>query len=598
MSAQYDVVVNYLVKGSPTSGLGAMNSRINDTEKAWERLEKSRAKAFAKRTVSQEMFGMAAGKGVGDVIAQGFTGAAAAVSTLADSLAKVTVGIATIAAGGLAGGLIAGIGINQELQDLKISLAATFQANYGIDPFTQALGAADSMMQKLRKDANDLPGTLQDLGGIFKSIAPVSGNLGLTPEKTEALAAHAMAAGKVSGLSGPVIGREMSLLLSGNAHANNVLGVRLGLDMKALNKMSGEDRVKTLTTSLARYDDAIKAFSHSYSGVSTTFADNAKMFLGALTQPAFRKLTSLLEEANGWWTTNRVSALRSANVIGEAFVHKFDMVREKIEGWIPALKRVAEYISNLDLGDVAKHGGEAYLGMKIGSAAMSAAPGLLSMSMVELTATMAALGPVALFASAGLLAVTAAFFAINSGNQTIANESNMAWRTIQLNAKAFFDTQMASMDTMSSNALAVANGPMSLLGVGILELGAGLSSLVTHFSSLQTATEMLLAPFIGMGPAGAVAAALNIDNGVGQGKGRGLKLDAPGLSGGFNEADGNVRVVNHNTTINGGVHLHVEGRQEDPNRIARLVGEKFERAMETPTKSKAAGQWSSSRRNL
>lgn len=254
---------------------------------------------------------------------------------------------------GVAGGIgLATYGVthlNKELESTQISLAAIFGAQGISKNMTQGLAIGADVMRDMRRDAAALPGEFQDLVGIFKTVAIPGFGGGLGVKQLESLSSKLMATGAVTGLPMEQVAREAAMLMEGRSGAHNVLGMRLmglgGHEAERFNKLAPAARIKEMTAAVDKFAPAIAVFSNSFEGLSTTFLDNAKRFLGVATEPLFGKIKDTLRDINRWFSDNEAYVNSEAQAIGSKAAYWFEVGKEKIQEWWPAIETFARNAS-------------------------------------------------------------------------------------------------------------------------------------------------------------------------------------------------------------------------------------------------------------
>ena len=255
---------------------------------------------------------------------------------------------------GLMAGAAAGVGflawgvgkLNNSLEQTRISLGAMLQASHFAPNITSGMEQAGGLMTRLRKDAASLPGTFEDLAGIYKTMAIPAFAAGMNPDQLRGMASKTMAFGTgVAGLQSDQVAREMAMLLEGRASHRNVLGLRLGFtgdDAKKLNAESGSQRVADITKRLDKYKDAIEEYKHSFQGLSTTLMSNVREFSATATGPLFNRIKATLEDMNSWFDKNHTWVMDWGKAIGEKLGGAFDWAKKKVLEWAPVVQTFIE----------------------------------------------------------------------------------------------------------------------------------------------------------------------------------------------------------------------------------------------------------------
>lgn len=339
MSTSYDVVVRLRTEGSLDANLGGANAKANALAGSLDRGQKL-TKSFSSSTsdlgsIASDTFSKIGGfvSGAANV----FTGAVERVGAIAATFAKVgaVAGLAVLAHG------VAGV--NKQLETTQISLAAIFNAN-GVSNFAGGMEIAKEQMAKMRADAARLPGETKDLVQIFRMASPSGFQAGASPDMLRDLSAKAMAAGKTMDLPMEQVARETAMLLQGRAGAHNVFGMDLGIKAQGFNDKSAPERLAILTKALDKFEPSIEAFSKSWEGASSTFADNLTKLEEAVTKPLFEKVKGALLSINESFARNEDSILAFASHIGEKIGAAFDVGLKHLDMWGNALGAFAENV--------------------------------------------------------------------------------------------------------------------------------------------------------------------------------------------------------------------------------------------------------------
>jgi hypothetical protein len=258
--------------------------------------------------------------------------------------AAMRVAAAGLVAGGGAAFMAAYTGVaklNAELQSSKIALATIFTANGQTNDLASGFALATDEINKMRVDAKKLPGELEDLKNIFVTTAIPGFEAGADADHMRQLSAKVMAFAAISRIPQDVAAREMAILLEGRSGAHNLLGMRLaaltGDKAKKFNQSSADKRLSFLEDQLDNYHDAVDVYSRSFEGVSSTLVDNVKQFGIVATGPLFTKVTDTLGGINKWFDDNEALVGSWADYVGAEAGHAFDVVKDKIVEWWPAI---------------------------------------------------------------------------------------------------------------------------------------------------------------------------------------------------------------------------------------------------------------------
>ena len=110
--------------------------------------------------------------------------------------------------------------LNAELESTKISLGTIFKANGQTSDLASGFELATDQLAKMRKDARDLPGELEDLKRIFVTAAIPGFGAGADADRIRKLSASTMAFAAVAQVPQAVAARELAMLLEGRAGAS------------------------------------------------------------------------------------------------------------------------------------------------------------------------------------------------------------------------------------------------------------------------------------------------------------------------------------------------------------------------------------------
>jgi len=276
-------------------------------------------------------------------LASASAGMMAPFDAVAHKVLDLGVGLAKLgAAAGIGIATYAVTKLNNELERTQISMASIMNANdMSTGGIQGAMKAAGDQMVKMRKDAAALPGEFGDLANIMRTVMIPGSHAGMNADSLRELSAKTMAAGAVAGLPMDMVAREMAQLMEGRAGAHNVLGMRLmglsGDSAEKFNKSAAPDRAKMIGESLDKFAPSIEVFKESYEGLSSTFLDNVKQFIGVATGPLFGRVKEALKDINAWFDKNGTTWKAWAEVVGEHFTAAFDFARSSIEKWGPTV---------------------------------------------------------------------------------------------------------------------------------------------------------------------------------------------------------------------------------------------------------------------
>jgi hypothetical protein len=535
-------------------------------------------------------------------IAHAFESAVEKVIRLASHVAKIgTVGAFAAATWGV-------VSFNNEMEKSKIGLAAIFGANKVTSNMTDGLELASKVIADMKKDAAALPGEFKDLRAFVTLGMNPALQLGSGVGQFREMSAKAMAAAAAVGTPMDQAAREWAQLLRGHAGGHNVFGSQLGLTAQNFNHLQGADRLKALAAAVEKFGPAIDAYKKSFEGLSSTFKDNVKNFVGLATEPLFDKIKGTLSKANDWFDANQDKVARLADTIGTRLGAAYDVAITKIKEWYPAIKafvdhaakeieriwsKVAPFAGKLEdkakgflsdpksIGKIEKGLG-VYGALKIGEPIVggigkmvgpmaSLAGGLMSsgagaglLSTLANPYVLAAAAAAAVLLLETLVAIGGAFHAITDDGSLFHDKAVELWESIKSKVEAAFTKLehawtklepkvMVLVDLMGVNLLIA----LDQVATSVLLAAEGFDKLVTFMDLVGQAIAKILNISIpahaGKAPHAASAPPLKVVEPK-----KTLAKPTTGAGGG----GGGVTVHKVEITVTG---------TQDPNRIARVV---------------------------
>jgi hypothetical protein len=246
---------------------------------------------------------------------------------------------------GAAGGLLAlkeGLfSVNSAFEQTEIGIASMFQILKASPSFESGLGMAKELLAGIRKDAAALPGEFMDFASMARTMTPSLLNAGGSIKEIRNLTRLTAVAAANAGLAFDHAGREMAMLLEGRAGAHNTLGMRLGISThtqvngKDFNAATAAERLEFIQEKLAEGDDALQAYMHSWSGLSSTIVDTAKQFAGQASARLFERLKDSAEWIIDWANEHQAQLDAMARTIGSYLVDGYDWLVERAK-WLLA----------------------------------------------------------------------------------------------------------------------------------------------------------------------------------------------------------------------------------------------------------------------
>lgn len=250
------------------------------------------------------------------------------------------------------------IEMNAELEQFGHTLALGM-AGHGVGSFNQALDASSELIQRMRVDAQQLPGTFTDLRKIMTGVLGPGLGAGMSTSEVEQLASRFMASGVSAGLRPDVIGRELGALLHGQMRSNMpILRVMpsFAMDSKTFNALPIAKRVEELQKQAGMGDPASKeskafkslleAAEHSWEGLTSTLKDHVREVLGNMTYHLFNRIKGSLEDINSWYSSNAPRITRWAKDVGWYMAQGFSFAVNEFRRIEPMLLRVGKFLSH------------------------------------------------------------------------------------------------------------------------------------------------------------------------------------------------------------------------------------------------------------
>lgn len=287
-------------------------------------------------------------KGLGSSLSSGIGGALGGLERLGDKAVDMASSFAKLGGAGAAAGIAFGVGLNDELERTRTSLASVFKTQDLVGSMPEGLKLAGDLIKDMKADAAALPGEFKDLVGFFRLSATPAFQLGVKPQDLEKMSAQAMTSAVSNGLDMEMAQRELALLFQGHAGSQNRFGQMLGLsgDKAAqFNQLSAGKRLEELKGLLAKNDPS--AFSETYDAQKSQLIDNGKSLLARTTEPVFNSLKTELSRANEWFSKHQDQVDRFADKVGLKLEYGFEVARDKIREWTPPL---VTFLTNAESG--------------------------------------------------------------------------------------------------------------------------------------------------------------------------------------------------------------------------------------------------------
>lgn len=538
-----------------------------------------------------------------DSLTEGLTSKLGSVGSafggIASSIVAAGIDVAILGATAAVGGLIYAVaGLNNELEQTQIGLAAVFQRQGFAQDMNQGMAEASTLMDKMRKDAAALPGEFKDLVGIFQTIANTGYGSGMTTRQLESFAAKTMAAGAIAHMPMHLVGPEMAQLLAGTAHSRNLLWQRMGMSQEMnvhdFNKLSSSKRRQLIEANLPD-DEMIKTFQRSFEGGWTTIIDNSKRTVSGLASHLFDSVKGVFNKVNDWYSTNGEAIAHWAEHVGDRIATGFEIAVGYAEKLAPLMKRVADYMEHGDIaGDLKKLaiGGTAFGAGAAGlglAGSIGAAAGAAGLPALPFTAIIDA-GMIA-----DAIALHGALTALTDATSKYHREAVKLWEDIETGFGGAMDKIRSAWEelkpatsefsewlgvTLMGRLKSLITGINDVLSMGIRMLEK--LHILTPESSTKTGVDEV---FERHNRGGFGLANNGASFGIAQGLDTGLP---PKLVPDFLDKQGktNFNIQNHTTNIHQ-VNFNIT-QTSDPSRIARLTVDQLNLLARHPKRAQLA----------
>lgn len=234
------------------------------------------------------------------------------------------------------------IGTNAQFQSQQIGLSSLLQANLDfrdsqgqvIDSsksFQEAMKLSTSLIRDFESMAVELPGSSDELGGIFSTVFQSARQAGGNLDEIKNLSKLTMGAAKITGIDLVSASRDVREILSGTANvAETALLSRLqGFlpDAATLRSMSQAERLAALIGALNKQvtPEALEAYAKSWEGVTSTFVDFGKRAVRTAGGPLFGLVSNGLAKVNDWLTKNEATVTSVATAFGTNLARGFEI---------------------------------------------------------------------------------------------------------------------------------------------------------------------------------------------------------------------------------------------------------------------------------
>jgi len=570
----YKIGIEFTESGRPLDG---MNQKLSDLEKKTAGFHQSFAKG-------------------GAAMMSGFTGAADKAFGAMTTMATATAAIVGAAFGaGITTAIKEGFSFADQIESAKIGIG-TIASALGSTSFDGGFRDAEDSVERLRKLAMKLPGETKDAVNAYQNLLPVGITHGVANEQLESMAARGVAVASAIGVNQNVFAHEMSAILEGRATSRMPAVAKLGLHAKDINAMSFEKRMSKVSEIFDRMDPAIEKYSHSFAGLTSSAKDAARQTAKIFSTPLFESTKNTLENVLAWYGKNTHAVDKWATYLGERVQLAYEAGRSLFVTYLPiaiqfgehlihGAKTAAEYLKPL-ASMIGKHGAGALgTGAALVGGAKVASLGVSGGQALSPIMGATGLGGLA-GAGVGMAALAAASVTVG-GALAALSDRTFAYRDVAVSAFASIQHSFSGIIT-SVTTIAQVAGPLLLRAVevvGTVALGMAsgmatgiefMTGLWGNFFGWMGQKLSALGRLIGLD--------LTADSGLLVPGGKRIGHDGRDVYRPFNEVERAPAVVNHNTTVHGGIRIEVSSNQ-DPGRIAKAVYETFQDRMRNPIKS-------------
>jgi len=222
------------------------------------------------------------------------------------------------------------VGIQSELQEAQIGLAALFNAQTGMG-MVSSLKLARGEIAALRRDAAAGVGEFGDYRRTYQMILAPSMAAGADTSQIRSLVRTSLAAGMaMEGERGMTfMGMDLVQALTRGASDRETRLVTnalrsIGMDPGEFNKLGTSARMDTLMQAFGQFKDAADLMGQGWSAQMGTFRDHLKNIALTLTEPLFSRWTEQLRSANDWLEANSETLQRIAEHWGVRLVRVWE----------------------------------------------------------------------------------------------------------------------------------------------------------------------------------------------------------------------------------------------------------------------------------
>lgn len=261
------------------------------------------------------------------------------------------------------GGQIADVG--QKAEQARISLAGILSGQGLSADFNSGLKDADAALEKIRKDADALPGSAQEFQEAFQTAASAIGTAKLPLNDYIEFVDKATAAGKIFGQDAAQSGRDIALLVEGRAGMDvglwSKLAPYMGMSVaqaEKFNKLKPEERMEKLLSVVGKgakdpgkLGDMIAAYGDTWDAITSTITSFKDNLFKLGTAPIFKLMKTWAKDTGAWLSSHEKQLNDLVTLVGTGLADAFAKVGEALSGVSVWMDKIA---SSPFMGEVIK----------------------------------------------------------------------------------------------------------------------------------------------------------------------------------------------------------------------------------------------------
>lgn len=253
-------------------------------------------------------------------------------------------GALTFGIGKLVSGLI---NINRNAETTRVGMATLIQSTERFVgnnmKFATALERSASVMAKLRKEAIDTPGTLQQVAEAFQTVYMRARGAGLSEDEIVKFAGNIATQDAMMGGKG-VVSRDVEQLLRGEA--GDVATPQLAIIKKRIaglvQRGKMQQAAKEIVTALDLDPEARKAAGQTFDGQLSSAKDKLEEIAMIAGKPLFEELNKGLTEMLKWLDKNKARVNEIAEKVGKGLVDAFKFLVKAVEAVGDAIQFIVD----------------------------------------------------------------------------------------------------------------------------------------------------------------------------------------------------------------------------------------------------------------